>query len=568
MSPISRTLITFKLVITFLHFKTMSDCGGDCGGCDSNSGGGGDGGGGGRYDNTAPSINNCASPLITGSPSPDPTYDSDFPDQREHDDISLKSLNGSNSFGTPWTNKDISFVGDYIRDGPNDKSSGLKNDKNENTHPVMDGGMGWLIVFITFLINALVAGTTFTLGVSIPPLWDRFNVSEAAATFVGSVLVLSIMSSGPLVGYLVYKYGCRPVMFIGGIIQCIGSVSCVYSSELPVMILTFSLIGGIGLGFLYISAIIIIGFYFKNRIALASGIAMCGTSVGTFAFNPLREYMQDIHGWNRSTSIFGGLGLICSCLSLFLRSPEPEEDLFTIWWNKFRGTKNYTKPKKEAKKTNSEEKSKLKKLWKKLTENSPLKNKLLCLFLFSSALSMMGFTVPLVFMGEDGKNRGINPEKAVFLFSIIAFSDGAGRFIFGIFCQKTGISPLKIKTVWIAVASIAAVLIPSFSQYAALACLSACIGLGYGSYIAMVLPIFVSLVETKHIPAAVGAENLFSGIAIAICAPVAGALYGAAGNLATAFYYSGASLAAAVLVNIFIMYYMRKKPPSINADYI
>lgn len=65
-----------------------------------------------------------------------------------------------------------------------------------NADIVPDGGWGWFIVLTTFIINALVAGTTFTLGVSIPPLWDRFEVSEAAATVVGSVMILAIMSVG------------------------------------------------------------------------------------------------------------------------------------------------------------------------------------------------------------------------------------------------------------------------------------------------------------------------------------------------------------------------------------
>lgn len=124
---------------------------------------------------------------------------------------------------------------------------------------------------------------------------------------------------------------------------------------------------------------------------------------------------------------------------MLLWLPKPEEDLFTRLWHRFQINQHRSSTtdveknkvdKEEQLRSNDEDGSKMgctKQLCLKLTESSPLANGLLCMFLLSSALTMMGFAVPLVFMGEDGKDRGFKPSKAVFLFSIIALSDGIGR---------------------------------------------------------------------------------------------------------------------------------------------
>jgi len=54
---------------------------------------------------------------------------------------------------------------------------------------------------------------------------------------------------------------------------------------------------GVGVGLLNLPSIVTVGFYFDKRRALANGISICGTGIGTFVFAPLASYLVSEYGW-------------------------------------------------------------------------------------------------------------------------------------------------------------------------------------------------------------------------------------------------------------------------------
>ncbi|UYV61903.1 hypothetical protein LAZ67_1007028 [Cordylochernes scorpioides] len=90
---------------------------------------------------------------------------------------------------------------------------------------------------------------------------------------------------------------------------------------------------GIGFGFIYLPAIVTVGYYFERRRALATGIAVCGSGVGTFILAPLVQYLLGLYGWRGSLLVLGGLSLHCAVFGAFFRPlesaqppPEPFND--------------------------------------------------------------------------------------------------------------------------------------------------------------------------------------------------------------------------------------------------
>ena len=71
------------------------------------------------------------------------------------------------------------------------------------------------------------------------------------------------------------------------------------------------LIAGLGVCLVYIPSILAVGFYFEKRRALANGIAMCGSGIGTFVFAPLCRILEETYSWKGSTMIIAGLALQC-----------------------------------------------------------------------------------------------------------------------------------------------------------------------------------------------------------------------------------------------------------------
>jgi MFS family permease len=55
--------------------------------------------------------------------------------------------------------------------------------------------------------------------------------------------------------------------------------------------MTYGVMGGIGFGMIYLPAVVCVGYYFEKKRSLATGIAVCGSGFGTFAFAPLATYL-------------------------------------------------------------------------------------------------------------------------------------------------------------------------------------------------------------------------------------------------------------------------------------
>ena len=68
-------------------------------------------------------------------------------------------------------------------------------------------------------------------------------------------------------------------------------------SEHVMNLQTYGVIGGIGLGLIYLPAVVAVGYYFERRRALATGISVCGSGVGTFLFAPLATFLVGEFGW-------------------------------------------------------------------------------------------------------------------------------------------------------------------------------------------------------------------------------------------------------------------------------
>ena len=55
----------------------------------------------------------------------------------------------------------------------------------------------------------------------------------------------------------------------------------------------------------YLPSIISVGYYFERKRALATGITVCGSGVGTFLFAPLATSLLKEYGWKGTNMVTG-----------------------------------------------------------------------------------------------------------------------------------------------------------------------------------------------------------------------------------------------------------------------
>merc|ERR1711971_729894 len=188
--------------------------------------------------------------------------------------------------------------------------------------PPPDGGWGWVVVFASFMCNLILDGIAYTFGVLLQKLVVHYDSNRATVSWVGSLLCGVYLMSGPIVGGLVNKFGCRPVCILGSIVACAGLSLSTLSPNVPILMLTYGVIGGLGLGMIYLPAVVSVGYYFESKRALATGISVCGSGVGTFVFAPLATYLLEVYGWKGANIIFAGLCLQCAVCGALMKPLE------------------------------------------------------------------------------------------------------------------------------------------------------------------------------------------------------------------------------------------------------
>jgi len=81
----------------------------------------------------------------------------------------------------------------------------------------------------------------------------------------------------------------------------------------------------------YLPAIVAVSFYFEQRRSLATGIAVCGSGIGTFIFAPLTNALLEEYSWKGTVLIEAGILLNCILCGMVFRplnvptKPDPVE---------------------------------------------------------------------------------------------------------------------------------------------------------------------------------------------------------------------------------------------------
>ncbi|KAL1491778.1 hypothetical protein ABEB36_012324 [Hypothenemus hampei] len=179
------------------------------------------------------------------------------------------------------------------------------------------------------MCNMIVDGIAYTFGVFHQPMADYYGETKGKTAWIGSLLSGMYLSAGPLVSALTNKFGCRAVCISGAIISTTAFVLSIFCPTVNSLMLIYGFVGGLGFGLIYLPAVVCVGYYFETKRSLATGIAVCGSGVGTFAFAPLADMLLQAYGWRGANLILAGFILNCILFGALMRPltypKEPKE---------------------------------------------------------------------------------------------------------------------------------------------------------------------------------------------------------------------------------------------------
>lgn len=181
----------------------------------------------------------------------------------------------------------------------------------------------WGQLLIGIVCMAMIANLQYGWTLFVNPIAEKHGWSRAAIQVAFTIFVLTETWLVPIEGYLVDRFGPRPVVLVGGVLCGVGWVINSFAASLPVLYIAAA-IGGIGAGAVYGTCVGNALKWFPDRRGLAAGLTAAGFGAGSaLTIIPISAMIKN-SGYEAAFLYFGiGQGLIVFLLAWMLtRAPE------------------------------------------------------------------------------------------------------------------------------------------------------------------------------------------------------------------------------------------------------
>ncbi|MGF1586605.1 MAG: OFA family MFS transporter [Bacteroidales bacterium] len=181
---------------------------------------------------------------------------------------------------------------------------------------------GWIVAIAALAIN-LILGILYSWSILQKALVNEWGWTNTQASLPYTVCIATFAVMMVFAGRAQDKYGPKPIAFLGGILFGSGLIASAFTRNPALMIITFGILGGMGIGFGY-SAVTpcAVKWFGPNKKGLISGIVVSGVGLSPVYIAPLTNSLLRTHSIEQTflyLGIFTLTGVIL--LSLLLRNP-------------------------------------------------------------------------------------------------------------------------------------------------------------------------------------------------------------------------------------------------------
>ncbi|XP_029559527.1 monocarboxylate transporter 4 isoform X2 [Salmo trutta] len=420
-----------------------------------------------------------------------------------------------------------------------------------------DGGWGWAVLSGCFVITGFSYAFPKAVSVFFKELIREFGVGYSDTAWISSILLAMLYGTGPLCSVLVNRYGCRPVMMVGGLFASLGMILSSFSTSIIHIYLSTGVITGLGLALNFQPSLIMLNRYFSEKRPLANGLAAAGSPVALCCLSPLGQLLQYQYGWRGGFLILGGLLLnCCACAALMRPLVAPPKSTQLELEDVEKEGKEL-----EVEKTPSKRKP--------LLDFSVFKDRGFLIYTIAASIMVLGLFVPPVFVVSYAKELGNEDTKSALLLTILGFIDIFARPTCGIIAGLKWVRPRVVYLFSFAMIFNGCTdLVGSQAKdYPSLVVFCVFFGISYGMVGALQFEVLMAIVGTEKFPSAIGLVLLMEAIAVLVGPPGAGRLLDATKNYMYVFLLAGIEvvLAAVVLATCNFLF-IRKKPAEPAAE--
>jgi OFA family oxalate/formate antiporter-like MFS transporter len=176
----------------------------------------------------------------------------------------------------------------------------------------------WIQLFLGIVCMAMIANLQYGWTLFVNPIADKYGWTRAAIQVAFTIFVLTETWLVPIEGYLVDRFGPRPVVVAGGVLCGLGWVMNSFADSLA-MLYVAAAISGIGAGAVYGTCVGNALKWFQDRRGLAAGLTAAGFGAGSaLTILPITAIIKSM-GYESAFLYFGvaqGLAVVLCALAL------------------------------------------------------------------------------------------------------------------------------------------------------------------------------------------------------------------------------------------------------------
>jgi sugar phosphate permease len=187
---------------------------------------------------------------------------------------------------------------------------------------------GWWILILGAMINGVGLGITYhSFTIFFLPLKRDLGVSSAAISLLYGAARLEGGVEGPVVGYLIDRFGPRKLILIGSGLAGIGLIllSTVQDFLTFFLIYVFLVSLGANAGFFH-PITTAVNKWFIRRRGIAFSVITASGNIGSMIIAPILSYIILVFGW-RAGAVFAGLAILFVAVPAAFRFKNAPEDM-------------------------------------------------------------------------------------------------------------------------------------------------------------------------------------------------------------------------------------------------
>ncbi|XP_066478023.1 monocarboxylate transporter 12 [Tiliqua scincoides] len=405
-----------------------------------------------------------------------------------------------------------------------------------------------MIVIGCFLVTICTRAVTRCISIFFVEFQTYFAQDYARTAWIHSIVDCATMLCAPLGSFISNHVSCQVGIMLGGLLASSGLILSSFATSLEHLYLSLGVLTGLGFALSYSPAIAMVGNYFNKRKALAYGIAMSGSGIGTFILAPVVQLLIEQFSWRGALLILGGFVLnLCVCGALMRpialktdhqNMPEFAEQEFDPVVQE-----QDLKPWSAC--------SPLIKVWshKCLCQCSWREYNFLLMpdfvVLAVSVLFMAYGCSPLfVYLVPYALRAGVSHQQAAFLMSILGVIDIVGNITFGWLTDRRCLKKYRHVCYLFAVGmdGLCCLFLPVLQSFPLLVPFSFTFGYFDGAYVTLIPVVTADVVGTASLSSALGVVYFLHAIPYLISPPVAGWLVDTTGSYTAPFLLCGFSM--------------------------